>query len=110
MVLEDGSDPSEVRHWQQQQAAEAELAAAEEGLTAGAKVLALLEGGLYSHACLVNNPHVADRADFHGQQHDLPGLQNSPEIRTLCVEGVHSIFCSSAWDVMISSNMPGLNR
>ena len=38
MVLEDGSDPNEVRHWQQQQAAEAELAAAEEAVTAGAKV------------------------------------------------------------------------
>ena len=43
MVLEDGSDPKEVRHWQQQQAAEAELAAAEEAVTAGAKVPAMLE-------------------------------------------------------------------
>ena len=81
MVLEDGSDPSEVRHWQQQQAAEAELAAAEEGVTEGAKVLALLEGRLCSHACLFNN-NAAGRADSHGQQHDLPGLQNSPEMRT----------------------------
>lgn len=38
MVLSDGSDPNEVRHWQQQQAAEAELAAAEEAVNAGAKV------------------------------------------------------------------------
>ncbi|KAL3133669.1 hypothetical protein ABBQ32_008175 [Trebouxia sp. C0010 RCD-2024] len=37
MVLEDGSDTSEVRRWQQEQAVEAELAAAEEGVTAGAK-------------------------------------------------------------------------
>ena len=38
IVSEDGSDPTEVRHWQQQQAAEAELADAEEAVTAAAKV------------------------------------------------------------------------
>ena len=41
MVLEDGSNPNEVRHWQQQQAAESELAAAEEARSAGAKVFAV---------------------------------------------------------------------
>lgn len=41
MVSQDGSDPTEVRHWQQQQAAEAELAAAEEAVAAGAKVPAV---------------------------------------------------------------------
>ena len=39
MVGADGSDPREVKQWQQQQAAEAELAAAEDAVKAGAKVL-----------------------------------------------------------------------
>ena len=39
MVSADGSDPHEVRQWQQQQAAEAELAAAEDAVKAGGKVL-----------------------------------------------------------------------
>lgn len=49
-MSEDGSDPSEVRHWQQQQAAEAELAAAEEAVTAGAKVPTVQCCGL-AHIC-----------------------------------------------------------
>lgn len=39
MVGADGSNPSEVKQWQQQQQAEAELAAAEEAVASGAKVL-----------------------------------------------------------------------
>ena len=37
-VLADGSDPKEVARWQKQQAAEAELAAAEEAVQNGTKV------------------------------------------------------------------------
>lgn len=53
MVLEDGSDPNEVRHWQQQQAAEAELAAAEEAVTAGAKVPAAHYRGLAAESVVL---------------------------------------------------------
>ena len=38
MVSGDGSDPREAKQWQQQQAAETELAAAEEATRAGKKV------------------------------------------------------------------------
>lgn len=37
-VSADGSDPREVKQWRQQQAAESELAAAEEAMKAGHKV------------------------------------------------------------------------
>ena len=40
MVSADGSDPREVKQWQRQQAAESELAGAEEAVKAGQKVSA----------------------------------------------------------------------
>ncbi len=42
MVSADGSDPRGVKQWQRQQAAESDLAAAEEAVKAGQKVCALV--------------------------------------------------------------------
>ena len=47
-VSADGSDPREVKQWRQQQAAESELAAAEEAMEAGHKVRFLMFGFLKS--------------------------------------------------------------
>jgi hypothetical protein len=41
-VSADGSDPREVKQWQRQQAAESDLAAAEEAVKAGQKVRTLV--------------------------------------------------------------------
>lgn len=55
MVSGDGSDPREAKQWQQQQAAETELAAAEEAMRAGKKVVVLGFSGinLCSYFCLM---------------------------------------------------------